>query len=313
MSEAPSLYFEPSVDEKEEKPLTCPICGGEMAKLEGKLECPECLLYRSDLPKYKKFFKGQWLGLPNIDVKMLWKGKPISENPPICDACGKKVKGKEVERAIGHHHVSYAAYACQRGGEYREKLAELYEKIRKGKINITEVFRIENDLLKEYFRERSSAERPVESTQGWVPLKCPACRKQLGTIQVTVKARPSESPKAPSYKEYALLPKTAVEQRLIDEHFHIPQGMKLKDWLAGKDIQKFTKKLEVLRGDVNQLPFMRLPARSLGNLSAVAYTVLADLQNEVLTRSDQVYALLKSPPSPRISPTAKLLEREDRR
>ena len=275
----------------------CPICGEDMFETEeGKLQCPSLVYHEMD-PRMKKFFKGQWLGLPNIDVKMLWEDRPISENRPLCPTCKKKVSGRAVELAVGHHHISYAAYPVNRSGEHKQKLIELYRKIRKRKINLEEAFRIETELRREYYG-KPKAERPISQTQGYVPLKCPSCAKPLGTVKVTVTESPSEAPEPPSYREYIMLPRTPEQERLVKERFAIPEKMSFKEWLQGKDVKPFIGKLEKMKEEITKLPYMRNLVREVSNLNALIYTTIEKLQEEIRLRPDAVYALLKSPPKP---------------
>lgn len=296
MSEPSSLYFEPSVEEKEEEVPSCPMCSAELYENEdGQLACPNFVYHQMD-KKRKVFLEGQWFSRRNVEVEMLWQNKQIAENKPVCDACGKKVSGKEVELAVAHHHISYTAYTVNRLGEYNEKLGELYKQVRKRKISATEAFRIRTQLRQEYF-ERPKAERPMGQTNAHVPLKCPACKKALGLIEVTVKANPSECPEpSPSYREYALLPKTPEETRLIQEKFHIADGMTLKQWFEGKDVKAFISKLEKTKNDISKLPYMRNVIREVSDLNALIYRTVEKLQEEVRLRPDAIYALLKSPP-----------------
>lgn len=296
-----------------EKIEKCPICGEVMFKNEdGKLQCPNLIYHLKD-PRTKKFMQGKWSGQPNINIDIKWQNKPISENPPTCDACHKQVSGKEIEIAIVNHHISYAAYAVNRQGEYNQKLAKLYQKIRERKINAEEALKREEDLRREYF-DKPSQESPLAQTSGHVPIKCPNCNRKLGTVDVIVSANPSVRPEQPSWREYATLPKTAEQERLITEYFEIPKGMEFEAWLDGKDIAPFMEKLEAMIEDLKTVPYIRGdPQRQLSDLNALIYRLLDTLKKEIQYRPDKIYELLKNPPAPKISPTAKMLEMEDRR
>lgn len=273
----------------------CPICGEEIFRNEsGQLQCPNRVYHLED-PKTKAFFKGQWLGLPNITVTIRYKNKPLSENRPICDACGTKMSGKEVELAFAHHHISYAAYPVQKAGEFQQKLSVLYDKIRKRQVTSEEAFKQEEDLRKLYFG-KPKEERPVSSTTGNVPLDCPNCKKRLGVLSVRVETNPGERPETPSVKDYINLPITAEQERFIQERFE--PKVPYRDWLEGKDLEPFIEKLEKFKEDIAKLPYVRMALRQLGNLHASAYAAIEVLQREIRTRPDQVYNLLKNPPAP---------------
>lgn len=279
----------------EEKLEACPICSGDMFLNEaGELQCPNLVYHEMD-PKLKKFFKGQWLGLPNIVVDLRWRGKPFSENQPICDACGKKVSGRDVERVLRSHNISYAAYSAQKAGEYNSKLTDLYEAIKKRKINLEEALRREEDLRKEYFN-KPRQERPVSSISGSVvALKCPNCDKALGGIQVRVTALPENTPKAPTPKEWISLEMTAKQKREVKEHFDIEGS--LKEWLKGEELKTLVGKIEVLRDEISHLSYVRTIRRDLNNFGASTYPLIKKIQSEIRTRSDQLYNFFKLPPA----------------
>jgi len=279
-----------------EKVEKCPICGEEMfVNEEGKLQCPSLIYHLKD-PKTKPFIKGKWFGQRNIKIDIKYQNQPVSENRVICDTCSKKISAKEIEIAISRHHISYAAYGVNRQGEYNQKLTELYEKIRNGKINLEEALEQEEFLRKEYF-DKPRSERPIGQTSGHVAIKCPNCKKKLGNVVVVVSAHPETRPEQPSWREYVLLPKTAEQERLIAEYFTIPKNMKLEQWFKGEDVTSFIKKLEKIKENLKIVPYMRGdPQRQLSDLNALVYRLLETLKKEIQTRPDRIYTLLKSPP-----------------
>jgi hypothetical protein len=293
----------------EEQAPICPICGQELIRTEdGDWECVNQGVEKR-LPEFKKLFSGDWLNYKNIDISVRWQNKDITKNPPVCDFCGAAVSAKEIKQQIGRSSISLRAYQVNRSGEYHEKLGELYEQIKEKKLNLEEAFENER-LLNDKYLPKTSQESFVAVTTGNVPIDCPKCKKRLGIVQVLIKAKPETSPETPSIAEYVKLDLTKEQERLAREHFEIKDT--IEKWLEAADLTSFMKELEAIRETIRKLPYMRLALREINDFNAKTYTLIETLQREMSTRSDQLYDLLKNPPLPRISPTAKMLEAEDR-
>ena len=289
----------------------CPICQEEMFTNEkGELECVN-QTHHMRVREFRKIFSGAWLDYKNIIVSVKWERKDITENPPVCDFCGAVVSAKELKNQIGRHSVSLRAFHANKSGEFSEKLTELYDKIRKKKLNLEEAFEAER-LLMDTYKPKTSQERFVAATSGTVSIDCPKCAKRMGIVEVTVKAKPEARPERPSITEYVKLDLTKEQERMAKEYFNLKTT--ISEWLEGTDgTKQLIEKLEPLKRDIAKLPYIRTCLSVVSNLNANVHSVIEALQRDVQVRPDQLFMLLKEPPLPRVSPTAELLERERKR
>ena len=291
-----------------EEAMKCPICGEELLETKEGLKCINQEHHRR-VSEFKAIFSGAWMNYENIETSVRYERKDVTENPPTCQSCGTVIDAKKLKNAIKGRGVGYRAFHANRSGEYSQKLTELYNKIRKKQLNLEEAFEQEL-LLNDTYVPKTAQERFVAATSGNVPIDCPKCKKRVGVIEVTVKAKPEARPKPPTCAEYMALELTPEQERIAKEHFHFKDTV--NEWLEGKDIQSFIEKLEAFKTEISTLPYILSVLRELNNLRSSVYMVAEKVQRDLQTRPDQLFMLLKEPPLPRVSPTAELLEKEKR-
>lgn len=266
-------------------------------KIKGKPE-PLILVDKTDLPEFDQFRDGKWLKKENVEARVTFNNKPIFENPPICPACGQKITAKEVAWAIETQgklwrEVCYVALTAQ----YHAELAKLYDTIRNGKIKLEDAFREEALLKEKYFEGKPKTERPgVSNAKGSVALDCPKCAKRLGLVEVSVETKINYQP-VPDIEHWIALKKSAKQTRIIQENL-LPQGVSYDDWIDGSNMSDFIKKLETWKVELDKIPFQRELYRALSNLSGDIYTAIHKIKQEIQTRPDRVYNLLRNPPEP---------------
>lgn len=233
--------------------------------------------------------------LPNIEIKIRFRYKPMSEAFPIICSCGQKVTEKHAKSAVSEHGVSMRAMHVNEKGKQNQRLIDLYEKIAKRKISATEGF--EEELrIRRIYDTIPSDEKPVGSAKASVPFDCPNCEARLGLLEVAVECSP-DHPIPPDVEEWVGLKRTPKELRLIRKNL-MPDGVVYEDWLSGRDMEGFIQKLESWKEELQKVPYIRSLHKPLSNLSSDIYTAVKSVREEIRTRPSRVYNLLKNPPSP---------------
>lgn len=234
--------------------------------------------------------------LPNITFIITRNGKLIKDFAPIiCPSCKAEISEKEVNNVIRKRAVSRRALLVNAKGKWNKKLNELYDKIRKGKIGSAEAVEMEQQILIEFQRVPKN-DQPLPHIRGRIPIKCADCGYLLGHVDITITAKP-ENAFPPDVKDWVALKKNPKEMRWIRENL-LPENIEYKDWINGKDMEPFIEKLETWKLEIDKLPFIRTLQRPISNLHAAIYATLEQIKEDIRTRPDRVYNLLKNPPTP---------------
>ncbi|MDH5790036.1 MAG: hypothetical protein OEZ27_05535 [Nitrospinota bacterium] len=234
--------------------------------------------------------------LPNITFTITRYGKLLKDFAPIvCPSCKAEISKKEINNIIRKHGVSSRALLVDAQGKWNKRLNELYEKIRKGKIGSAEAFETEQRILTEFQRVPKD-DQPLPHIRGTIPIKCADCGHLLGHIDITVTAEPPNA-FPPDVKDWIALKKNPKEMRWIRENL-LPENVRYENWIDGKDMELFIKKLEAWKSEIDKLPFIRTLQRPIANLHAAVYATIEQIKEDIRTRIDRVYNLLKNPPIP---------------
>jgi len=265
-------------------------------KIRGKPE-PTLLIDETDLPEFDQFRDGKWLKKDNVEASVIFGRKPIFQNPPICDVCGEKISSKDVQDVIElkgslWREICYVAITAQ----YYAELTKLYDTIRNGKIGLEDAFQQEVLLKEKYFEGKPETERPgVSNAKGSVALDCGKCGARLGLVEVSVKTK-IDFPYIPDVQHWVALEKSPRQLRIIKENL-LSEGTNYDDWIQGNDMREFIEKLQTWKEEIDKLPFQRELYRPLSNLSADIGTAITKIKEEIQTRDDRVYNLLRNPPT----------------
>lgn len=232
-----------------------------------------------------------WTKFKNITVTMRRYGKPIEKI--VCSKCEKTFSEKRIKGLVDHHSFRLAAN-IQFTGAYNKKLSELYAKIKNRKLNLAEAFKIEKDIRHEFYDKPKGERAGAGDTTKSIPLVCPECSEPLGLIEVAIKANPITET-APNVSEWVALEKTP-RQMVILKKYLIPKGEDYPEWIDGSDMQPFILKMEKWKAELAKMPYVRELYRPLSNLDADIGTAINAIKEDVRTRSNRVYNILKNPP-----------------
>lgn len=255
-------------------------------KIQGKPE-PEILIGN------EPFFAD----LKHTETQVRRNFKPIEETTPIvCPSCKKEITATEVKKIVRSHGVTSKALLVNKKGEQNHKLAELYAKIKKKRIKSAEAFETQERILNMYSDRYvfPSEEQPISHVSGRVNLECPKCDYPLGSVDVTITAKP-ETVIAPDVDTWIALEKISKEVRILKEYL-LPKGITYDDWLTGKNTLPFIEKLEGYKKELETMPFIRELERPMSNVFSAINLAIQKIQDEVLTRPSRVFNLLKNPP-----------------
>lgn len=234
--------------------------------------------------------------LPNVEFTITRNGKLIKDFAPVvCPSCKAEISEKEINSIIRNHGVSRRALLVDVRGKQNKKLNELYDRIRRGKLGSAEAFETQRQILNEY-RNYPKDDQPLSNIRGHIPMQCADCSYLLGHVDITITAKP-ENAFPPDVKDWVALKKTPKEMRWIRENL-LPEGVEYENWLGGKDTEPFIGKLEAWKTEIDELPFISALYRPIGNLRAAIHAAIEQIKDEIRTRSDRVYNLLKNPPLP---------------